>query len=79
MGVYQRIDGVKRIIKMWSKAWKTEAWKKKPTYIPPRSQSVDERFNINNSLCPVQQASRGMLDGSHPADMDQTYLGQRTS
>ena len=30
--LYQRIDGVKRIIKMWSKAWKTEAWKKKPTY-----------------------------------------------
>ena len=29
--LYQRIDGVKRIIKMWSKAWKTEAWKKKPT------------------------------------------------
>ena len=30
--LYQRIDGEKRIIKMWSKAWKTEAWKKKPTY-----------------------------------------------
>ena len=30
--LYQKIDGEKRIIKMWSKAWKTEAWKKKPTY-----------------------------------------------
>ena len=30
--LYQKINGEKRIIKMWSKAWKTEAWKKKPTY-----------------------------------------------
>ena len=30
--LYQMINGEKRIIKMWSKAWKTEAWKKKPTY-----------------------------------------------
>ena len=30
--LYQIIDGEKRIIKMWSKQWKTEAWQKKPTY-----------------------------------------------
>ena len=30
--LYQMINGKKRVIKMWSKAWKTEAWKKKPTY-----------------------------------------------
>ena len=34
--LYQKImeDGEekKKIIKMWSKAWPTEAWKKKPTY-----------------------------------------------
>ena len=30
--LYQVIDGKKRIIKMWSKTWKTEAWHKKPPY-----------------------------------------------
>ena len=30
--LYQIIKGEKRIIKMWSKQWKTEAWQKKPTY-----------------------------------------------
>ena len=30
--LYQLIDGEKRIIKMWSKQWKTEAWHKKPPY-----------------------------------------------
>ena len=30
--LYQVINGQKRIIKMWSKTWKTEAWQKKPPY-----------------------------------------------
>ena len=30
--LYQRINKGKKVIKMWSKAWKTEAWRKKPTY-----------------------------------------------
>lgn len=30
--LYQMINGEKRVIKMWSKAWKTEAWTRKPTY-----------------------------------------------
>ena len=30
--LYQMVDGEKRIIKMWSKQWKTEAWHKKPPY-----------------------------------------------
>ena len=30
--LYQNINGEKRIIKMWSKQWKTEAWSKKPAY-----------------------------------------------
>ena len=30
--LFQKINGQKRIIKMWSKQWKTEAWSKKPTY-----------------------------------------------
>ena len=30
--LYQTIDGEKRVIKMWSKQWKTEAWRKKPPY-----------------------------------------------
>ena len=30
--LYQRINGEKRIVKMWSKQWKTEAWSKKPAY-----------------------------------------------
>ena len=30
--LYQMIDGEKRIIKMWSRQWKTEAWHKKPPY-----------------------------------------------
>ena len=30
--LYQNINGEKRIIKMWSKQWKTEAWAKKPAY-----------------------------------------------
>jgi len=30
--LYQMINGEKRTIKMWSKAWKTEAWTRKPTY-----------------------------------------------
>jgi len=30
--LYQMIDGQKRVIKMWSRQWKTEAWKKKPPY-----------------------------------------------
>ena len=30
--LYQKIQGEKRIIKMWSKSWKTEAWHKKPPY-----------------------------------------------
>ena len=30
--LYQMIEGEKRVIKMWSKAWKTEAWTRKPTY-----------------------------------------------
>ena len=30
--LYQKIDGKKRVIKMWSKAWETEAWIRKPTY-----------------------------------------------
>ena len=30
--LFQIINGEKRIIKMWSKQWKTEAWAKKPTY-----------------------------------------------
>ena len=30
--LYQMIDGEKRVIKMWSKKWKTEAWIKKPPY-----------------------------------------------
>ena len=30
--LYQLVDGEKRIIKMWSKKWETEAWHKKPPY-----------------------------------------------
>ena len=30
--LYQWINKEKKVIKMWSKAWKTEAWRKKPTY-----------------------------------------------
>ena len=30
--LYQKIDGEKRVIKMWSKAWETTAWVRKPTY-----------------------------------------------
>ena len=30
--LYQIVDGEKRVIKMWSKQWKTEAWHKKPPY-----------------------------------------------
>ena len=30
--LYQKINGEKRIVKMWSKQWKTEAWSKKPAY-----------------------------------------------
>ena len=30
--LYQLVNGEKRIIKMWSKQWKTEAWHKKPPY-----------------------------------------------
>ena len=30
--LYQNIDEEKRVIKMWSKQWKTEAWAKKPPY-----------------------------------------------
>jgi len=30
--LYQIIDGERRVIKMWSKQWKTEAWHKKPPY-----------------------------------------------
>ena len=30
--LYQVVDGEKRIIRMWSKQWKTEAWHKKPPY-----------------------------------------------
>ena len=30
--LYQTIENEKRVIKMWSKQWKTEAWQKKPPY-----------------------------------------------
>ena len=30
--LFQRINGKKHIIKMWSKQWATEAWWKKPPY-----------------------------------------------
>ena len=30
--LFQMIDGERRTIKMWSKAWKTDAWVKKPPY-----------------------------------------------
>ena len=30
--LYQKINGERRVIKMWSKQWKTEAWVKKPPY-----------------------------------------------
>ncbi len=30
--LFQNIDGERRVIKMWSSAWKTEAWQKKPPY-----------------------------------------------
>ena len=30
--LFQRINGKKHIIKMWSKQWATEAWRKKPPY-----------------------------------------------
>ena len=30
--LYQMVDGQRRVIKMWSKKWATEAWQKKPPY-----------------------------------------------
>ena len=39
--LYQLIDNEKRIIKMWSKQWKTEAWHKKPPYHREANEGMD--------------------------------------